>query len=116
MNLEQLQEICLQFKGTTEGIKWEEHLCFMVGEKIFCISGMDEACHVAIKVSEEDFDELTEREGIIQAAHFAKRQWIGIQQWHALKPKEWETYLQKSYELVKMKLTKKQQQEIDSNC
>ncbi len=113
MNLEKLQEICLQFKGTTEGIKWEEHLCFMVGEKIYCISGMGEECHVAIKVCEEDFDELTERDGIVQAAHFAKRQWIGIQQWHALKPKEWECYLQKSYDLVKQKLTKKMQREID---
>lgn len=113
MDLEVLRDYCLECKATTEGIKWEEHLCFMVGEKIFCITSMDEACHVAFKVSEEDFDELTERDGIMQAAHFAKRQWVGIDNWHALKPKEWQAYLHKSYELVKSKLTKKLQKEIE---
>jgi hypothetical protein len=36
MTLEKLREQYLLFPGATEGLKWEDHICFMVAEKIFC--------------------------------------------------------------------------------
>ena len=60
-----------------------------------------------IKVNEEDFFELTERDGIIQASHFARNKWIAISESSSLTKKEWEHYLKQSYELVKAKLPKK---------
>lgn len=107
MTIDALREICLSFPGVTEGVKWEDHLCFMVGEKMFCITGMQDDSHASIKVSEEDFDVLTERKGIEQARYFAKRKWIGIDKLSLLKKKEWQEYLRKSYELVLEGLPKK---------
>lgn len=113
MNTDQMREYCLKLKGVTEGIKWEDHLCFMVAEKLFCITGFADTDGVSFKVSPDDFAILTERKGIIQARYFAKGQWVSVEKRSALKKAEWEEYLQKSYELVKSKLTKKQQKEIE---
>lgn len=41
MDTEKLRSICLSFPGATEGIKWD-HLCFMVAEKIFLITGFED--------------------------------------------------------------------------
>ncbi len=112
MTIEKLTEYCLSFPGTHEGIKWEENLCFMVAEKIFCITGLTDTSGVSFKVTEEDFDELCEREGIMQAPHFARRKWVSVTRRNALRPKEWEHYLAASYELVKSGLPKKIQTEL----
>ena len=65
MDLDKLRDLCLSFPGVTEGIKWEDHLCFMVGEKMFCITSVDGAWQGAsLKVTPEDFDELTVLPGI----------------------------------------------------
>jgi predicted DNA-binding protein (MmcQ/YjbR family) len=112
MTVEKMREFCLSLPGTTEGIKWEDHLCFMVAEKMFCISGMEDSSGVSFKVTEEDFDLLTEREGIMQAGYMAKRQWVGVSKRSALKPKEWQHYLKQSYELVRSKLPKKVREEL----
>ena len=86
MTLEAIQQICKSFEEVTEDIKWEEHLCFNVGGKMFLITSPDLAPVTAsFKVSAEDFDLLIEREGF----------------------KEWKILLQSAYELVKAKLRKK---------
>lgn len=103
----------MSLKCATEGVKWEDRLCFMVAEKVFCITGFTDSSNVSFKVSPEDFEILTERDGVEQAKYFAKRQWVSISKRNALKKAEWELYLEKSYLLVKSKLTKKQQKEID---
>lgn len=113
MNTEQMREYCLGLKGVTEGVKWEDHLCFMVAEKMFAITGFADADGVSFKVSPDDFTILTERKGITQARYFAKNQWVSVEKRSTLKNAEWQEYLQKSYQLVKSKLTKKQQKEID---
>ena len=35
MEIEDKHKICRTFKGVTEEIKWEGHLCFNVGKKMF---------------------------------------------------------------------------------
>lgn len=109
MNHEKLRECCLSFPGATEGIKWEDHTCYMVAEKIFCMTGMNDNSAVNLKTSVENFETLTERPGIEQAPYMARNQWISIQKRNALKPNEWKHYVTQSYELIKSKLTKKQQ-------
>lgn len=113
MNTDRLREFCLSLPGVHEGVKWEDHLCFMVAEKMFCITGFTDDSNLSFKVSPEDFDELIEREGIMQAGYMAKRQWVAVTKRSALKPKEWELYLRRAYELIKSKLPKKTQREID---
>ena len=113
MNLETLQDFCLSLPRAKEDVKWEDNLCFTIAEKIFCITGFKDSSGVCVKVSSEDFEDLTEREGIVQAKYFAKRQWVLVEKRSALKTKEWEYYITKSYNLVKSKLPKKIQKEID---
>lgn len=113
MNTEKLRAYCLSLKAAQEGVKFEDHLGFMVAEKMFCITGFTDDTNVSFKVAPEDFELLTEREGIVQARYFAKKQWVSVEKRTALKTSEWKEYLSKSYELVKSKLTKKLQKEID---
>jgi len=41
MTIEDIQNICKKFPYVTEDIKWETHLCYCVGEKIFIITSPD---------------------------------------------------------------------------
>ncbi len=113
MNIEELRIYCLGLPGATEDIKWEDNLVFSVAEKIFCLAGLEPPLRVAFKVDEEEFEELTQSEGIIQAPHFARRKWVLITDEDRLSRSEWEQHIRKSYELVKSKLPKKKQEELN---
>lgn len=107
MNLDKLRTLCMSFPGATEGIKWEDHICFMVAEKMFCITG--EWGGVSIKVLPEEVEELTERDGIVPTPYMARNNWVSIQAWDKLKPKEWQHFVRQSYDLIHSKLPKKVQ-------
>ncbi|MEI6681364.1 MAG: MmcQ/YjbR family DNA-binding protein [Bacteroidota bacterium] len=106
MNIEELREFCLSLPAVTEDIKWEEHLAFSVGGKIFCLTNLDPPLKVVMKVPEDQFDELTESGEIIQASHFARRQWMAVNDESRFSRTEWEHYVAQSYNLVKSKLTR----------
>ena len=112
MNIEDLRTICLSFPGVTEDIKWENNLTFLVAGKMFCLTGLDTSFSVALKVPTEDFDELIARPGITQAGHFARRQWIGIDEENMISRDEWIRLLKQSYDLVIAKMSQKAQREI----
>ncbi|GAA4453855.1 MmcQ/YjbR family DNA-binding protein [Rurimicrobium arvi] len=113
MDIETLREYALRCKAATEDIKWEDHLCFSVGAKMFLLTSPAAVPVTAcFKVSEEDFDLLCERPEFRQAPHFAKRKWIYVDDINALSSKEWKLYLQRSYESVVAKLTKKLRAEL----
>lgn len=112
MHFEQLRAYCLSLPGAEEDIKWEDHFAYTVGTKIFCITGAADDNPVSLKVSEEDFGMLTERDGIQQARYFAKRQWISVERRTALSRAEWQEYIRKSYDLVFAKLPKNVQRQI----
>jgi predicted DNA-binding protein (MmcQ/YjbR family) len=110
MNLDKLRSICMSFPGATEGIKWEDHICFMVAEKMFCIT--TERGGANVKVTPEQFDELTDRDGILPAPYMAHNKWLYIEKFSALKPKEWEFYLRQSYDIIASKLPKKTKEKL----
>ena len=113
MTIESLMNICQGLKGTTTDIKWEDHLCFNVGEKIYLITSPDQVPpNASFKVSEEDFDILCEREGIRQARYFARRQWVSVENISLLNHAEWEKYIARSHALVASKLTRKKRVEL----
>ena len=109
MNIEELREFCLGLPFVTEDIKWENHLVFSIAGKIFCLTGLDPPLQVALKVPEDQFDELIQSGDIVQASHFARRQWMTILEESTFSRAEWEKYILQSYELVKSKLPKKVQ-------
>lgn len=108
MTIEQIQEICHKLPHTTTDIKWENHLCFNIGGKMYLILGMDEIpVNASFKVSEENFIELQEREGCKPAPYLARYKWIAVDDINRFSKKEWETLLRESYELILSKLPKK---------
>ena len=114
MNIEQLREFCLSLKGVTEDIKWGHDLCFCIGEKMFCVTGLTGPIKVSMKVKDEEYDTLSSSDGIIPAPYMARNKWILVEDSARFTKKEWEHYIRQSYEMVKSKLPKKLQKEIDS--
>ncbi|WP_145860541.1 MmcQ/YjbR family DNA-binding protein [Pedobacter suwonensis] len=108
MDIESFREYCLSLPGTTEGMKWE-HLCFMIEEKIYVIIAIDEGNRFSIKCNPDEFDELSARDGISQAYHMAKRQWIQIQNLEVLNDNELKRRVADSRAMVLAKLPKKTQ-------
>lgn len=109
MNAEGLEKICKALKGTTTDVKWGADLCYLIGEKMYCITALEGPLKTSFKVSPEDFGELTEREGIIPAPYMAKHYWVMVEKPSALSPKEWKSFVAASYKLVLEKLPKKLQ-------
>ncbi len=87
MNLDQLRELCLSFPGATEDLKWGADICFSVGGKMFCVTGASGGA--SFKVTPDEFDEMTEREGIIPAHYMARNKWVTVDAFNKLKLKEW---------------------------
>lgn len=109
MNIESFREFCLSLPGTTEGMKWE-HLCFMIEEKMFVIIALEEGNSFSTKCTPEEFDELVARDGIRQASHMAKRQWVLIDRLDILSEEELKNRVLTSRALVLEKLSKKIQE------
>jgi predicted DNA-binding protein (MmcQ/YjbR family) len=111
MNIEQLREFCLTLPAVTEDVKWGNDLCFCIGEKMFCVTGLTGQLKVSLKVKDEEFDALSTSEGIIPAPYMARNKWILVDG-DRFNKKEWEHYIRQSYELVKSKLPKKLQKDL----
>jgi predicted DNA-binding protein (MmcQ/YjbR family) len=108
MNIEQLRKYCLSFPGATEDIKWGSDLCFCVGAKMFCVTGVDSISGgMSIKCTPEKFDELIEREGIDPAAYVGRYKWVRISDLKAVTPSELKALIGESYRLVFDKLAPK---------
>ena len=113
MNITDLQAISAKLKGTTQDIKWEDHLCFNVGAKMYLITSPDQLpVSASFKASDEDFMTLCEREGIEPARYLARYKWVQVDDINRLSHAEWEKYLQNSHQLVFSKLPAKIRKEI----
>jgi len=108
ITIEDLQRICMSLPGTTQDIKWEYHLCFNIGEKMYLITSPDETPPSAsFKATDEDFDALITREGITPAAYLARYKWVHVDDIGRLSIAQWEQYLRESYRLIYSKLPAK---------
>lgn len=103
MDLETLRAYCLSLPGVTEDVKWGADLCFLVGTKMFCVTGFDELA-VSLKVKDEEFEELCSRPGISPAPYLARAKWVLVSGGDTLSDTEWKNYIRGSYELIKAKL------------
>jgi predicted DNA-binding protein (MmcQ/YjbR family) len=112
MSIEFLQQYCRSLPASTEDIKWGHDLCFSVGGKMFCVASLEAPFTVSFKVPDEEFDELTSREGFEPAPYMARAKWIMVTRSSVLKKKEWEHYVRQSYDLIKVKLTKKLRKDL----
>ena len=107
LDIETIRNICKRLPSVTEGIKWGNDLCFMVGDKLFCVVIFDTPIQVSLKVRDEEFDEISNLDGIRPAPYVARPKWILVDNVRVFNKKKWEDYITQSYSLVKAKLSKK---------
>ena len=113
MTIAEIREICLTFPAVTEDIKWENHLCFNIGGKMFLVTAPDNVpVSASFKTSDEDFSALPNRAGFIPAPYMAHNKWIFVDDINRFAKKDWEIYLRKSYNLILSKLSLKFQKEV----
>jgi predicted DNA-binding protein (MmcQ/YjbR family) len=111
MDIATLQSLCLSFPSVTQDVKWEDHLCFNVGGKMFLITSPDHVpVSASLKVADDEFEELSARPGCNPAAYLARYKWIYVTDIGAFTASEWQRLARKSYDLVRAKLPKKVQQ------
>ena len=67
----------------------------------------------SFKVPQVDFNEVASMDGLQQAPYLARGQWIRTDNVENLSEEEWIHYAKQSYELIRSKLTKKLQQELE---
>ncbi|MFO0860084.1 MAG: MmcQ/YjbR family DNA-binding protein [Phycisphaerales bacterium] len=97
---EELQDFCRSLPDTTEDIKWGDNLIFSIRGKMYAGFDTDESGYYSFKCTEDDFDTLTEREGIIPAPYAARYFWVAVRQRRALSAAEARKYLRKAYDTI----------------
>ena len=107
-----LKAICRSLPGTTEDVKWADNHVFSVGGKMFAVFDMDDRELYSFKCDDDDFDELTERDGLIPAPYAARFGWVKVQTPGALAPAEAGRLIRRSHALVASKLTRKLRREL----
>jgi len=112
MDLESLRKFCLSLPGVTEDIKWGNDLVFSVGDKMFCVASLQPPLQYSFKVRDEEFEELSNSEGFIPAPYMARAKWVLLKNPTRIKKNQSEQYIRQSYEMVKMKLTKKMRAQL----
>ncbi|HYV53151.1 MAG TPA: MmcQ/YjbR family DNA-binding protein [Chitinophagaceae bacterium] len=112
MNIEMLREICSSLTAVTEDVKWGNDLVFSVGDKMFCVASLEPPFSCSFKVPDDEFDELSNQNGFMPAPYMARAKWVLATDPSNLNKKEWERYIKQSYELVKIKLTKKLREKL----
>lgn len=112
MTLDQIRDYCLSLPGTSEDLKWEGDICFLVAEKMFFITGAEPGSGGTFKADPEEFEELTERPGFIPAPYLARAKWVHVEDIRKLRPREGKELIKRSYDLVVAKLPKRVQKEL----
>ena len=115
MNAEDLANLCQGLPEVTTDIKWEDHLCFSVNTKMFCIVSPDKLPVTAsFKTKEEDFNTLTEREGFSPAPYLARYKWVFVDDLNRLSQTEWAEYVRSAYIEVVNKMSKKVKSKLEA--
>lgn len=112
MTIDLLREIAGKLPHVKEDVKWGADLCFCIAEKMFCVTGLEGPVVVSLKVTDEEFEELVEREGFSPAPYMARNKWVRIESSAKISKKELTQLINQSYQLVKAKLPKKLQAKL----
>lgn len=109
MEIDELREFCLSLPYATEDVKWGKDLCFCVGGKMFCVTGLETSGprQFSFKCTPERFAELIEIDGIIPAPYVARYHWVAIQRPDALSTEVLKQLIGESYQMVFDKLPPK---------
>ena len=112
MTADEIRSICTKLPHTTEDVKWGADLCFCIGAKMYCVTGLSGPFGVSFKVPDEDFEEVSTRRGFKPADSVARYKWVSITDGNAVSRKELERFIRASYVLVSAKLPKMLRREL----
>jgi len=116
MNIEELREFCLSFKGTDESFPFDEQtLVFKVMGKMFCLSGLEHTpTQCNLKCDPERAIELREEyAGVLPGYHMSKAHWNTIVFDGSFSDELAKEWIQDSYDLVVSGLPKKLKNELN---
>ena len=100
-----------QLPGVTLVDQWDARIA-KVGGKVFCLLSDHDPLRLVFKCGEGSFDILTALGGVSQAAYFAKRQWVAVQQDAPLSHDDLIAYVGRSHGLIAAGLTRKLRAEL----
>jgi predicted DNA-binding protein (MmcQ/YjbR family) len=111
VRLDRLRTFALRLPETTVVKQWGECLVFKVAGKMFLLIVLDGDVidGVIFKCTPDEFDDLVDIDGIVQAPYCAKRHWVRVGDVEALPEKELKARIIRSFGLVVTKLPKKVQ-------
>ena len=112
MDIEVLRTICLSFPAVTEDVKWGNDLCFCVGGKMFCVTNLEPPHTFSFKVTDAEFEELSQSEGFIPAPYMARAKWVLVTDSSKLSRRDLKKYLKQSYDLIRAKIPKRKLKEL----
>ena len=113
MNIEEIRDYCLSKKGVTESFPFDETtLVFKVMNKMFCLSSLD-TFGLNLKNDPEKNMELREQyQAVKQGYHMNKQHWNTIEIDDSIHPDLLKEWIDESYDLIVISLTKKKQEEL----
>jgi predicted DNA-binding protein (MmcQ/YjbR family) len=103
---------CRSLPHATEDIKWGKDLVFSVGGKMFAVFDAEEKKQFSFKATPENFDLLTQTEGVIPAPYAARFHWVAITRADALPHDMLKVLMCESYHLVADKLPAKVRKQL----
>jgi predicted DNA-binding protein (MmcQ/YjbR family) len=112
-----LKKACASLPGATTDVKWGADLVYSVGGKMFAVfltkDGKTPISPPSFKVNDDLFLAFTGRPGIVPAPYLARHKWVMLQTASSMSDAELAQCLTRSYELVRAKLSKKLQKELE---
>ncbi len=110
--VESLCKVCRALPGTTEDVKWEHHLVFSVGGRMYAIFETSGELPLSMKASPGAFEQLSAQEGVIPAPYLARAQWIQVREADALPRQMLVELIEESHALIAAKLSKRRREQL----
>jgi predicted DNA-binding protein (MmcQ/YjbR family) len=109
--IDQVAEFCRLLPNVTEDVKWGKDRCFLIGEKMFCVTSTEpvEGSVASFKCTDDDFARLVATPDYVPAPYLARAKWVLLTNPKLVRTPEFRGLLRRSYELVLAKLPKKVQ-------
>ncbi len=113
MTNDAIRDHCLSLPHVTEVVRWEGHLLFKVGGKMFAMIELDgHAC--SFRCTPDKYAELVEMQDIVPTSHnMWKYQWVTAETLDALEDGDFRELLTEAYGIVRATLPAKVRAEFD---
>ncbi len=116
MNIEELREHCLSFKGVTESFPFDETtLVFKVLNKMYCLTDLEGELRVNVKCEPDRAIELREQfESVVPGYHMSKKHWNTVYIDGSIPDETIKGWIRESYALIVQSMPKKKRQELQN--